>query len=75
MEIAPGVHSIGQRRGGRVHAFLLDDGHDLTVIDTLFDTDGGRILSAISRSATRRATSSRSSLRTATARISAAWRR
>ena len=49
MEIAPGVHSIGQRHGGRVHAFLLDDGHDLTVIDTLFDTDGGRILSAISR--------------------------
>ena len=49
MEIAPGVHSLGQRRGGRVHAFLLDDGHDLTVIDTLFDTDGGRVLSAISR--------------------------
>ena len=49
MEIAPGVHSIGQRRGGRVHAFILDDGHDLTVIDTLFDTNGGRILSAISR--------------------------
>jgi glyoxylase-like metal-dependent hydrolase (beta-lactamase superfamily II) len=49
MEIAPGVHSLGQRRGGRVHAFLLDDGHDLTVIDTLFDTDGARILSAISR--------------------------
>jgi glyoxylase-like metal-dependent hydrolase (beta-lactamase superfamily II) len=49
MEIAPGVYSIGQRRGGRVHAFLLDDGHDLTVIDTLYDTDGGRILSAIRR--------------------------
>ena len=49
MEIAPGVHSLGQRRGGHVHAFLLDDGHGLTVIDTLFDTDGGRILSAINR--------------------------
>ena len=49
MEIASGIHSLGQRRGGRVHAFLLDDGHDLTVIDTLFDTDSGRILSAISR--------------------------
>ena len=49
MEIAPGVHSIGQRRGGHVHAFLIDDGHDLSVIDTLFDTDGGGILSAISR--------------------------
>jgi glyoxylase-like metal-dependent hydrolase (beta-lactamase superfamily II) len=49
MEIAPGVYSLGQWKGGRVHAFLLDDGHDLTVIDTLFDTDGGRILSAINR--------------------------
>jgi glyoxylase-like metal-dependent hydrolase (beta-lactamase superfamily II) len=49
MEIAPGVHSLGQRQGGRVHAFLLDDGHDLTVIDTLYDTDGRRILSAINR--------------------------
>ena len=49
MEIAPGIYSIGQWRGGRVHAFLLDDGHGLTLIDTLFDTDGGRILAAIRR--------------------------
>lgn len=47
MEIAPGVHSLGQRRGGRVHAFLIDDGHALTVIDTLFDTDAARVLAAI----------------------------
>jgi glyoxylase-like metal-dependent hydrolase (beta-lactamase superfamily II) len=47
MEIAPGVHSIGQRMGGRVHAFLIDDGHHLTLIDTLFDTDGHRVLAAI----------------------------
>jgi glyoxylase-like metal-dependent hydrolase (beta-lactamase superfamily II) len=49
MEIAPGVYSIGQRRGGRVHAFLLDDGHALTLIDTLYDTDGRRVLELIRR--------------------------
>ena len=49
MEIAPGVHSIGQRQGGRVHAFLIDDGHTLTAIDTLYDTDAARILAAIRR--------------------------
>jgi glyoxylase-like metal-dependent hydrolase (beta-lactamase superfamily II) len=47
MEIAPGIHSLGQRMGGRVHAFLLDDGEGLTLIDTLFDTDGHRVLDAI----------------------------
>ena len=46
MEIAPGIHSLGQRRGGHVHAFLLDDGDALTLIDTLFDTDAHRVLAA-----------------------------
>jgi glyoxylase-like metal-dependent hydrolase (beta-lactamase superfamily II) len=49
IEIAPGVYSLGQRRGGRVHAFLLDDGHDLTLVDTLADTDARRVLAAIRR--------------------------
>jgi glyoxylase-like metal-dependent hydrolase (beta-lactamase superfamily II) len=49
MEIAPGVHSIGQRQGGQVHAFLIDNGHSLTVIDTLYDTNAARILAAIRR--------------------------
>jgi glyoxylase-like metal-dependent hydrolase (beta-lactamase superfamily II) len=49
MEIAPGVHSMGQRRGGRVHAFLVDDGSELTLVDTLFDTDGHRVLEQIMR--------------------------
>jgi glyoxylase-like metal-dependent hydrolase (beta-lactamase superfamily II) len=49
MEIAPGIYSIGQRRGGHVHAFLIDDGHSLTAIDTLYDGDGGRILAEIRR--------------------------
>jgi glyoxylase-like metal-dependent hydrolase (beta-lactamase superfamily II) len=48
MEIAPGVHSMDQSTGGHVHAFLLDDGTDLTLIDTLFDTDAGRIIDRIS---------------------------
>jgi glyoxylase-like metal-dependent hydrolase (beta-lactamase superfamily II) len=49
MEIAPGIHSLGQTMGGRVHAFLLDDGEGLTLIDTLYDTDGKRVLDAIAR--------------------------
>ena len=48
MEIAAGVHSMDQSTGGHVHAFLLDDGENLTLIDTLFDTDAGRILDRIS---------------------------
>lgn len=47
MEVAPGIHSMGQRQGGNVHAFLLDDGNGLTLIDTLFDTDAHRILAQL----------------------------
>lgn len=47
MEIAPGVYSIGQRQGGHVHAFLLDDGHELTLVDTTADEDGRRVLAAM----------------------------
>jgi glyoxylase-like metal-dependent hydrolase (beta-lactamase superfamily II) len=49
MDIAPGVSSLGQRQGGRVHAFLVDNGSDLTLVDTLFDTDGKRVLECIKR--------------------------
>jgi glyoxylase-like metal-dependent hydrolase (beta-lactamase superfamily II) len=45
--IAEGVYSISQKKGGRVHAYLLDDGEELTLIDTLFDNDAGRVLAAI----------------------------
>jgi glyoxylase-like metal-dependent hydrolase (beta-lactamase superfamily II) len=44
MEIAPGIHVMGSKKGGYVRAFLLDDGTDLTLIDTLFETDGRLIL-------------------------------
>lgn len=47
MELVPGVHSLRQSRGGHVHAFLLDGGEGLTLIDTLYDTGGRRILDAI----------------------------
>ena len=47
MEIGPGVYSMGQEQGGHVHAFLLDDGASLTLIDTLFDDDGKRVLDQI----------------------------
>jgi glyoxylase-like metal-dependent hydrolase (beta-lactamase superfamily II) len=46
-QIAPGVYSMKQNKGGHVHAFLLDDGTDLTLIDTLFDTNARQILDRI----------------------------
>jgi glyoxylase-like metal-dependent hydrolase (beta-lactamase superfamily II) len=49
VELAPGIISIGQKKGGRVHAFLIADGHDLTLVDTLYDTDAGVVLSEIKR--------------------------
>jgi glyoxylase-like metal-dependent hydrolase (beta-lactamase superfamily II) len=47
IEIAPGVYSLDQSKGGHVHAFLLEEGTELTLIDTLFDTDGRRIIDRI----------------------------
>jgi glyoxylase-like metal-dependent hydrolase (beta-lactamase superfamily II) len=49
VELAPGVWSLGQRKGGRVHAFLFDGADGLTLVDTLFDTDGARVLRQIER--------------------------
>ncbi|MCB0253582.1 MAG: MBL fold metallo-hydrolase [Anaerolineales bacterium] len=49
MEIAPGIYSMSQRQGAYVHAFLLDDGNGLTLIDTLYDTDAHRILAELQR--------------------------
>ena len=47
MQAAPGLYSMGQSLGGNVHAFLLDDGKELTLIDTLFDTDAHRIIAQV----------------------------
>ena len=49
MEIAPGIYSMTQRKGAYVHAFLLDDGDGLTLVDTLYDTDAHRILAELDR--------------------------
>jgi len=46
-QIAPGVYSMTQNKGGHVRAFLLDNGTDLTLIDTLFDTDARQVLERI----------------------------
>ena len=47
METAPGVYSLWQSQGGNVHAYLLDDGNGLTLVDTLFDSHAGRILAQL----------------------------
>jgi glyoxylase-like metal-dependent hydrolase (beta-lactamase superfamily II) len=48
-ELAPGVHALGHRAGGRVRAFLIDDGGELTLVDTLFEGDARLVLEAIRR--------------------------
>ena len=47
MRIAPGIFSMGQKEGGHVHAFLLDDGNGLTLIDTMYDDDGRHVLAEL----------------------------
>ena len=46
-ELAPGVHVLGGRKGGRVRAFLLDAGGELTLVDTLFEDDARGVLAAV----------------------------
>lgn len=48
-ELAPGVHVLGGKKGGRVRAFLLDAGGELTLVDTLFENDAAGVLEAIRR--------------------------
>ena len=47
MRIAPGIFSMGQEEGGHVHAFLLDDGNGLTLIDTMYDDDARHVLAEL----------------------------
>lgn len=47
-EIAPGVYSLEQKQGGWVHAFLIDAGNELLLIDTLFSLDAALIMGTIS---------------------------
>jgi glyoxylase-like metal-dependent hydrolase (beta-lactamase superfamily II) len=53
MQIAPGIYSIGQQKGGNVHAYLIDDRGSLTLIDTLFDADAAVIIAEIARTGKR----------------------
>jgi glyoxylase-like metal-dependent hydrolase (beta-lactamase superfamily II) len=46
-ELAPGIHSLGHAKGGHVHAFLIDDGNELSLVDTLFENDARLVLDAI----------------------------
>ena len=47
MKLTEGIHYLSQEKGGHVHAFLLDDGNGITLIDALFDTDAKMILAEI----------------------------
>lgn len=47
IELAPGIHSLGHGKGGHVHAFLIDDGGELSLVDTLFESDARLVLAAI----------------------------
>jgi glyoxylase-like metal-dependent hydrolase (beta-lactamase superfamily II) len=49
MRVAEGVYSIGQTKGGRVHAYLFEQDRELTLVDTLFDADAERVLDCIRR--------------------------
>jgi len=49
VELAPGVHIIGGKSGGHVRAFLVEHGGELTLIDTLYETDGRLVLGEIRR--------------------------
>jgi glyoxylase-like metal-dependent hydrolase (beta-lactamase superfamily II) len=49
MRVAEGVYSIGQTKGGRVHAYLFEQDRELTLVDTLFDADAELVLDCIRR--------------------------
>jgi glyoxylase-like metal-dependent hydrolase (beta-lactamase superfamily II) len=47
VELAEGIHYIGGTKGGWVRAFLIEDGRDLTLIDTLYPEDPSVVLGEI----------------------------
>jgi glyoxylase-like metal-dependent hydrolase (beta-lactamase superfamily II) len=47
VKLTDGIHYLSQEKGGHVHAFLLDDGNGITLIDALYDDDGQMILDEI----------------------------
>ena len=49
MEVAPGIYSLGNGQGGRVRAYLLDDGQGITVVDSLMAADARLVLAELAR--------------------------
>jgi glyoxylase-like metal-dependent hydrolase (beta-lactamase superfamily II) len=49
VELAPGIRRLGGQSGGQVNAFLIEDGTDLTLIDTLYETDARLVHQEIRR--------------------------
>jgi glyoxylase-like metal-dependent hydrolase (beta-lactamase superfamily II) len=47
IELAPGIYSLGHGKGGHVHAFLVETGGELSLVDTLFEDDARLVLQAI----------------------------
>ena len=48
-ELAPGVFSLGDTKGGHVRAVLIENAGELTLVDTLFQSDARLVLDAIRR--------------------------
>jgi Metallo-beta-lactamase superfamily len=48
-ELTTGVYSLGHGKGGHVHAFLLETGSELSLVDTLFENDARLVLDALQR--------------------------
>ncbi len=48
-ELAPGVYALANGKGGHVHAFLLVNGSELTLVDTMFEDDARVVRQAIDR--------------------------
>src|SRR5438067_7567626 len=49
MDVAPGIYSMMQRQGVLVHAYLVDTGDGLILIDTLYGADGRLVLDELGR--------------------------
>ena len=47
MQIVPGLYSLGDKSGGYVRSYLVEDGEDLILIDTLLDKKGTLVLDEI----------------------------
>jgi glyoxylase-like metal-dependent hydrolase (beta-lactamase superfamily II) len=49
MQIVPGLYSLGDKSGGYVRAFLVEDAGELTLVDTLLDQKGTLVLDEITK--------------------------